>query len=85
MDETDLQVLERVDFSDDEEDFKYEEIADDLEDDEDDDLTDALSSLQLKQKGLQEGSISQNLSNTITHVRPDLLMILFVISLLKLV
>jgi sperm-associated antigen 16 protein len=34
-------------------------------------LTDALSSLQLKQKTMNEGSITQNMSNAITQVRPS--------------
>ena len=71
MDDSDLQVLERVDFSDDEEDFKYEQVEDDVEDEDDDDFNEALSSLQLKQQGKLDGANKYNMSNTITQVRPS--------------
>lgn len=73
MSDSDLQVLERVDFSDEEDDaeYKYEEVIEDVDDAEDDDLTDALSSLQLRHKSTLDSSVSQNLSNTITQVRPS--------------
>jgi WD40 repeat protein/polyhydroxyalkanoate synthesis regulator phasin len=81
-DDDGVQVLERVEFSDDEdEDFKYEEVLEDgPEDDEDNDLADALASLQLKNNNTSTGkggasmSGSQFLlhqSNTITQVRPS--------------
>jgi hypothetical protein len=66
-------VLERVEFSDDEEDdeFKYEAVLDDLEgdDDDDNDLQDALASIQLKRgSGLGE---TAGLTSSITQVRPS--------------
>ena len=67
-----LKILERVDFSDDENDdnFKYEVVEEDdfREDDaDDDDLADALASLQFKQK-TNEGEFQ---ISTITQVRPS--------------
>mmetsp|Transcript_31033 Transcript_31033/g.29637 ORF Transcript_31033/g.29637 Transcript_31033/m.29637 type:complete len:571 (+) Transcript_31033:149-1861(+) len=65
-----LQVLERVDFSDDENDdnFRYEVIeeADFKDDDDDDDLADALASLQFKQK-----TENEHQQTSITQVRPS--------------
>ena len=66
-------VLERVEFSDDEEEeeFKYEAVLDDLEgdDDDDNDLQDALASIQLKRgSGLGE---TAGLTSSITQVRPS--------------
>lgn len=68
-----LQVLEKVEFSDDEdeENFRYEAVDDinDL-DDEEDDLAEALANLQFKQKG-SEQSTSSSQENVVTHVRPS--------------
>jgi sperm-associated antigen 16 protein len=73
-----LQVLERVELSDDEEDdFQYEHVDEDFgpdDEDENDDLADALATLSAKQQNngsrtLNETSV--NLSNTITQVRPS--------------
>lgn len=70
-----VQVLEKVEYSDDEEDeFKYEEVvdSDDKADDDEDDLADALASLQVKQRGQDgTGQFSWHMSNTITQVRPS--------------
>ncbi len=71
-----LQVLERVELSDDEDDdFQYEAIEEDFDDegDEKDDLADALASLQVKQQYGTSGKTNHppNLSNTITQVRPS--------------
>lgn len=70
-----LHVLERVELSDDEEeDFAYEHVDEDFgpDDDENDDLADALASLSAKQgRTTASLSASQNLSNTITQVRPS--------------
>jgi WD40 repeat protein len=70
----DIHILERVDFSDDEDDgeFKYEEIHEDdnENDDEDDDLADALASLQFQQKGDTRNSQQSN-GGTLTHIRPS--------------
>ena len=62
-----LQVLEKVDFSDDEEEFKYEEVYLDGDDEEDDDLAEALATLQAK-KPL--ASTSENVE-PVTQVRPS--------------
>ncbi len=69
-----IKILEKVEFSDDEEenDFKYEEIQEPEDSDADDDneLADALASLQLKSKtGANEGLAHP--SNAITQVRPS--------------
>lgn len=70
----DTRVLERVEFSDDEEEeeFKYEHVLDDLDGDEeeDNDLQDALASIQLKKESSSPGS-SQTIANSITQVRPS--------------
>jgi WD40 repeat protein len=68
-----VQVLERVEFSDDEdEEFKYEEVVDDeAGDDEDNDLADALASLQLKNQKTGTTQFFPHQSNTITQVRPS--------------
>jgi WD40 repeat protein len=70
-----MKVLEKVDFSDDEDDdFKYEEVSegDDQDDNLDEDLADALAFVQMKQKGTGSGNDGSSLaSNTITQVRPS--------------
>ena len=67
-----LQVLDRVELSDDEDDFLYEEVNDDDDADEEDDLAEALASIQLKQKN-QGGSTTMGLaSNTVTQIRPSI-------------
>ena len=69
-DDDGLQILERVEFSDDDEDFTYEEVVDDVDEDaDDDDLADALATLQVKQKGASSAD-SKN-SGVITQVRPS--------------
>ena len=68
----DVKVLERVEFSDDEdeEEFKYENVLEDMEEEEDDsDLADALASLKLKQTS--PGSPGQMQATSITQVRPS--------------
>lgn len=69
-----IKILEKVDFSDDEEedDFKYEEIQEpeDFDAEDDNELADALASLQLKHKtGANDGMA--NPSNAMTQVRPS--------------
>ena len=69
-----LQVLDRVEFSDDEEDFKYEVVdeADFAGADEDDDLAEALASLQFQKKGSHDGEFGATASSaSITQVRPS--------------
>lgn len=66
-----LQILERVEISDDEEDFAYEEVDEGLDDDEDDDdLADALASIHMKQRNTQAPG-EKSFSNTMTQVRPS--------------
>jgi WD40 repeat protein len=74
LDTDGLKVLERVEFSDDEEEeeFKYEEVDENGEGDEDDadELADALASLQVRHKyGSPEST--KNPSNAMTQVRPS--------------
>eukprot|EP01041_Mallomonas_annulata_P012330 gene12330-25938_t len=70
-DDDGMQILERVEISDDEEDFAYEEVAEEEEDDDDDDdLADALASLHMKQKG-NKFSEEKSALNTMTQVRPS--------------
>ena len=74
LDTDGLRVLERVEFSDDEEEeeFKYEEVDENGEGDEDDadELADALASLQVRHKyGSPEST--KNPSNAMTQVRPS--------------
>jgi WD40 repeat protein len=73
-----LKILERVEFDEEDDNFQYEEVAEenDGNDDEDDDLADALASLQLKnnKSGLNNSQSTlaiPNPSNTITHIRPS--------------
>ena len=71
-----LQIIKREEFSDDEdEDFAYERVEDDIDfdEDEDDDLTEALASMQMKNRSSnQSPSVLGGLaSNTITQVRPS--------------
>ena len=61
-----LQILEKVDFSDDEDDFKYEEIELDNNDEEEDDLAEALAVLQTK-----KNISSHDNAVPITQVRPS--------------
>lgn len=67
-----LQIIERVELSDDEDDdFAYERVDDDLELDEDDeDLAEALASIQLKTKNGQSQSSQLHSTNTVTQIRP---------------
>lgn len=67
-----LKVLERVEFSDDEEEeFKYEEVNEDEDEGEDDDeLADALATLQVRHK-TGSPDASKNPSNAMTQVRPS--------------
>lgn len=69
-----LQVLDQVEFSDDEEDFKYEVVdeADFAGADEDDDLAEALASLQFQKKGKNDDEFGATASSaSITQVRPS--------------
>ena len=73
LEEDGLRVLEKVEFSDDEDDdFKYEVVddIDEQEEEEDNDLADALQSLQVKQKGPNSSTFSADQTSSITHVRP---------------
>lgn len=61
-----VQILEKVDFSDDDEEFKYEEIEMDGDDEDEDDLAEALAVLQTKKNISPMANAS-----TITQVRPS--------------
>jgi len=71
-----LHLLEKVEYSDDEDDdIKYEEVDDipddDFGDDDDDDLAEALSSLQMKQTKSGPSDNTSNFEKSITQVRPS--------------
>jgi hypothetical protein len=64
-----IQVLEKVEVSDDEDNFEYEMVNDEPDDDDEDDLADALASINLRKGG--NGDSSQILNSSITQVRPS--------------
>jgi sperm-associated antigen 16 protein len=69
MAEDKLQILERVEISDDEDNFEYEMVDEDPDDDNDDeDLADALAAINMK-KGSSDRS--QDSANSVTQVRPS--------------
>mmetsp|Transcript_24456 Transcript_24456/g.41413 ORF Transcript_24456/g.41413 Transcript_24456/m.41413 type:complete len:571 (+) Transcript_24456:84-1796(+) len=67
----DIQVLERAEISDDEDDFEYEEVQEEPEDDDDDDdLADALASINVNKKDNFEDR-TQGMGSSTTQVRPS--------------
>ena len=70
-----LQVLEHVDFSDDEDDdFKYETVPEENfgdDDDDDEDISEALASLQFNKQKTSDNDATQSLPATVTQVRPS--------------